>query len=77
MATATKKTATKTKVPAEGPVSPRPVHDGDKPVSTAGQDAIVQRLDRIIELLEGTLSVDKKGLSLDSPVWDRMLDPDR
>jgi hypothetical protein len=79
MATATKKTATKTKTnaPAEGPVPPRPVNDGDKPVSTAGQDAIVQRLDRIIELLEGTLSVDKKGLKLDSPWWNRMLDPDR
>ena len=73
----TKKTPTKTKAPAEGKVSPRPVHDGDKPDSIPGQDAIVQRLDRIIELLEGTLSVDKKGLKLDSPFWNRMLDPDR
>jgi hypothetical protein len=73
----TKKTATKSKATAEGQVSPRPVHDGDKPVSTAGQDAIVQRLDRIIELLEGTLVVDKKGLKLDSPWWDKMLDPDK
>lgn len=38
---------------------------------------IIKRLDRIVELLEGTLKVDRKGLSLDSPVWNRMLDPDR
>lgn len=79
MTTATKKqkTATKTKVPAEGKVSPRPVNDGDKPASITGQDPVLQRLDRIIELLEGTLSVDKKGLKLDSPWWNKMLDPDK
>lgn len=38
---------------------------------------LLKRLDRIVELLEGTLKVDRKGLSLDSPIWDRMLDPER
>lgn len=41
------------------------------------KDPLLTRLDRIIELLEGTLSVDKKGLKLDSPWWNKMLDPDR
>lgn len=80
MATATKKTATKTreapgKTPgiAQGgtqePAKVSPVYHTDP--------EIIKRLDRIVELLEGTLKVDRKGLSLDSPVWNRMLDPDR
>lgn len=72
----TKKTSSKTKVPAEGKVSPRPVNGGDKPGSLPGQDPVIERLDRIIAILEGTLTVDKKGLSLSGKFWDRFLDPD-
>lgn len=92
----TKKTSSKTKVPAEGKVSPRSMHDGDKPGPIPGQepevivfgkddpkpvlpepkDPVIERLDRIIALLEGTLTVDKKGLSLSGKFWDRFLDPD-
>ena len=90
----TKKTSSKTKGPAEGKVSPRPVNGGDKPGSLPGQepavivfgaddpkpvlpepkDPVLERLDRIIALLEGTLEVDRKGLKLDSPWWKRFLD---
>ena len=72
----TKKTNSKTKVPAEGKVSPRSMHGGDKPGPIPGQDPVIERLDRIIALLEGTLTVDKKGLSLSGKFWDRFLDPD-
>lgn len=51
------------------PVSVTPVYHTDP--------EIIRRLDRIVELLEGTLKVDRKGLSLDSPFWNKMLDPDR
>ena len=74
MATTTKKTSSKTKGPAEGKVSPRPVNGGDKPGSLPGQDPVIERLDRIIALLEGTLEVDRKGLKLDTPWWKRFLD---
>jgi hypothetical protein len=70
----TKKTSSKTKGPAEGKVSTRPVNDGVEPGSLPGQDPVIERLDRIIALLEGTLTVDKKGLKLDSPWWSRFLD---
>lgn len=75
----TKKTtttkATKTSVPAieqEGaqePVSVTPVYHTDPEV--------IRRLDRIVELLEGTLTVDRKGLNLSGKFWDRLLDPDK
>lgn len=72
-ATKSKETAGKTPAVAQGgpqePAKVSPVYHTDP--------EIIKRLDRIVELLEGTLKVDKKGLSLDSPVWDRMLDPDR
>lgn len=68
--------SSKTKGPAEGKVSPRPVNDGVEPASITGQDPVLERLDRIIALLEGTLTVDKKGLSLSGKFWDRFLDPD-
>lgn len=55
-------------------MSPRPVNGGDKPASITGQDPVLERLDRIIALLEGTLEVDRKGLKLDSPWWKRFLD---
>lgn len=71
-----KKTSSKTKVPAEGKVSPRPVNGGVEPGPIPGQDPVIERLDRIIALLEGTLTVDKKGLKLDSPWWSRFLDRD-
>ena len=92
----TKKTSSKTKVPAEGKVSPRSMHDGDKPGPIPGQepavivfgkddpkpvlpepkDPVIERLDRIIELLEGTLTVDKKGLKLDTSWWEKFLGKD-
>lgn len=74
----TKKTttkATKTSVPAieqEGAqetVSVSPVYHTDPEV--------IRRLDRIVELLEGTLTVDRKGLSLSGKFWDKILDPDK
>lgn len=74
----TKKTttkATKTSVPAiaqEGaqePVSVPPVYHTDP--------ELIRRLDRIVELLEGTLTVDRKGLSLSGKFWDKILDPDK
>jgi hypothetical protein len=76
----TKKTATKTKeVPGKtpgiaqgGPQEPAKV----SPVYHTDPE-LIRRLDRIVELLEGTLSVDRKGLKLDSPFWNKMLDPDR
>ena len=70
----TKKTSSKTKVPTieqEGvkePVSVSPAYHTDP--------ELIKRLDRIVELLEGTLTVDKKGLSLSGKFWDRFLDPD-
>lgn len=36
--------------------------------------AIEAKLDRIIELLEGTLMIKEKGLDLTSPWWNRFLD---
>ena len=75
MATTKKPTkSSKTKAPAEGKVSTRPMNGGDKPGSLPGQDPVLERLDRIIALLEGTLEVDRKGLKLDSPWWKRFLD---
>lgn len=72
-ATKTKETAGKTPAVAQGgtrePAKVPPVYHTDP--------ELIRRLDRIVELLEGTLKVDRKGLSLDSPVWNRMLDPDR
>ena len=76
----TKKTATKTKeapgktpgIAQEGPQEPAkasPVYHTDP--------ELIRRLDRIVELLEGTLKVDRKGLKLDSPWWNKMLDPDQ
>lgn len=76
----TKKTATKSK---EAPgKTPGIAQGGPQEPAKAStvyhtDPEIIKRLDRIVELLEGTLKVDKKGLSLDSPFWDRMLDPDR
>lgn len=40
------------------------------------KDPLLTRLDRIIELLEGTLTVDRKGLKLDSPWWEKFLGKD-
>lgn len=76
----TKKTATKTKeapgntpgIAQGGPQEPAKV----PPVYHTDPE-LIRRLDRIVELLEGTLKVDRKGLSLDSPFWNKMLDPDR
>lgn len=50
--------------------------DDPKPVLPEPKDPVIERLDRIIALLEGTLTVDKKGLSLSGKFWDRFLDPD-
>ena len=77
-------------------MSPRSMHDGDKPGPIPGQepavivfgkddpkpvlpepkDPVIERLDRIIELLEGTLTVDKKGLKLDTSWWEKFLGKD-
>lgn len=74
----TKKTATKatkTSGPAiaqEGakePVSVPPVYNTDP--------ELIRRLDRIVELLEGTLKVDRRGLNLSGKFWDKVLDPDK
>ena len=38
------------------------------------QNPIEAKLDRIIELLEGTLQIKQKGLDLTSPWWNKFLD---
>lgn len=38
------------------------------------QNSIEAKLDRIIELLEGTLYIKNKGLDLTSPWWNKFLD---
>lgn len=50
--------------------------DDPKPVLPEPNDPVIERLDRIIALLEGTLTVDRKGLKLDSPWWERFLGKD-
>ena len=76
----TKKTATKTreapgKTPGIAQGGPREPAEVSTVYHTDPE--LIKRLDRIVELLEGTLEVDRKGLKLDSPWWNRMLDPDR
>ena len=37
------------------------------------KDPLLARLDRIIELLEGTVKVEKKGIDFDTPAWARFI----
>lgn len=48
----------------------------DLPSDTALLMRIDDKLGQIVELLQGTLRVEKRGLKLDSPWWDRFLSKD-
>lgn len=47
------------------PVSAPPVYHTDP--------ELLKRLDRIVELLEGTVQVERRGIDFESPAWKRFL----
>lgn len=76
MATTKTKKATKAKaeIKTEPPVIYFEAEDG-KPVLPEPKDPVIERLDRIIALLEAPLTTQEKGLDLaGNPWWSRFLD---
>lgn len=78
MATTKTKTKKAAKANTEAKAEPPVIvfdADGAKPVLPEPKDPVIERLDRIIALLEAPLTTQEKGLDLaGNPWWCRFLD---